>query len=106
MVEALRRGDRVLTAGGIYGTVSRVVSDSEIEVEISDGVKVRMLRGTVQEVVAKNEPVDRGGQGQGQEEGRAGGRERPPPRRVRPAAATRAARPARRRTRRRATSAK
>jgi preprotein translocase subunit YajC len=57
MVEALRRGDRVVTAGGIYGTVARVVDESTIEVEIADGVKVRMLRGTVQEVVAKNEPV-------------------------------------------------
>jgi preprotein translocase subunit YajC len=63
MVEALRRGDRVVTAGGIYGTVAKVVSDTEVEVEIADGVKVRMLKGTVQEVVSKNEPVKDAGKG-------------------------------------------
>jgi len=62
MVEALRRGDRVVTAGGMYGTVARVIDETQIEVEIAEGVKVRMLKGTVQEVVSKNEPVkDSGG---------------------------------------------
>jgi preprotein translocase subunit YajC len=59
MVEALRRGDRVVTAGGLYGTVSKIVSDTEMEVEIADGVKVRMLRGTVQDVVSKSEPAEK-----------------------------------------------
>ncbi|CAE7881959.1 yajC [Symbiodinium necroappetens] len=56
MVQALRRGDRVVTAGGIYGTVARIISDTELDLEIADGVKVRMLRGTVQEVVGKGQP--------------------------------------------------
>jgi preprotein translocase subunit YajC len=53
MVEALKRGDRVVSGGGLYGTVTKVLDDAEIEVEIAEGVKVRMLRGAVQEVVAK-----------------------------------------------------
>lgn len=59
MVAALKRGDRVVTAGGLYGTVSKIVDDAEMEVEIAEGVKVRMLRGTVQDVVAKTEPASR-----------------------------------------------
>ncbi len=59
MVAALKRGDRVVTAGGLYGTVSKIIDDAEMEVEIAEGVKVRMLRGTVQDVVAKTEPASR-----------------------------------------------
>ena len=57
MVEALRRGDKVVTAGGLIGTVSKVVSDSELEVEIAEGVKVKLVRGTVSEVLSKPEPA-------------------------------------------------
>ncbi|WP_119165488.1 preprotein translocase subunit YajC [Algihabitans albus] len=65
MVQALRRGDRVVTAGGIYGTVARVISDTEVDLEIAEGVKVRMLRGTVQEIVGKGQPVERGSKARG-----------------------------------------
>jgi preprotein translocase subunit YajC len=57
MVAGLRRGDKVVTAGGIIGTVSRVVSDSELLVEVADNVKVRVLRNTVTEVLSKTEPA-------------------------------------------------
>ena len=57
MVEALRRGDKVVTAGGLIGTVSKVVSESELEVEIAEGVKVKLVRGTVSEVLSKPEPA-------------------------------------------------
>ena len=56
MIEALRRGDRVLTGGGIIGTVIKVVSDSELEVEIAEGVRVRVARRP-SEVLAKPEPA-------------------------------------------------
>ena len=61
MVEALRRGDRVVTGGGMIGTVAKVVSDSEILVDLAEGVRVRVLRHTVQEVMAKTEPAKDGG---------------------------------------------
>jgi preprotein translocase subunit YajC len=57
MVANLRRGDTVVTAGGIVGKVTKVRDDNEIEVEIADNTRVRVLKGTVAEVRAKGEPV-------------------------------------------------
>jgi preprotein translocase subunit YajC len=57
MLEALRRGDRVVTGGGIIGTVARVVSPEEIVVEIAEGVRVRVLRSTIANVLAKPDPA-------------------------------------------------
>ena len=57
MVKALRRGDTVITNGGLVGKVTKVVDDDQIEVEISDGVRVRQMRSMVTEVRAKGEPV-------------------------------------------------
>lgn len=57
MVKALRRGDQVVTSGGIVGRISKVVDDGEIEVEIADGVRVRIVRAMVTEVRSKSEPV-------------------------------------------------
>ena len=57
MVEALRRGDQIVTQGGIIGKVTKVKEDGELEVEISEGVKVRVLRHTVAAVLSKTEPV-------------------------------------------------
>jgi preprotein translocase subunit YajC len=57
MVKALRRGDTVITNGGLIGKVTKVVDDNHIEIEISDGVRVRHLRSSVSEVRAKSEPV-------------------------------------------------
>jgi preprotein translocase subunit YajC len=65
MVAALRRGDRVVTGGGLVGTVSKVVSDTELQVEVAEGVKVRVVRGTISEVLTKTEPgKDKGEKGQ------------------------------------------
>ena len=44
MVEELKRGDKVITSGGIIGTVERIIDNEKIEVEISDNVKVEILR--------------------------------------------------------------
>lgn len=57
MVEALRRGDQVVTQGGILGKVTKVQDDGVIEVEIADGVKVKVLRATITQVVSKTEPA-------------------------------------------------
>ena len=57
MLAAIRRGDKVVTGGGIFGTVTKVVSDDEVQVEISDGVRVKIARATLASVVSKTEPV-------------------------------------------------
>ena len=57
MLDALRRGDRVVTGGGIIGTVVRVDSPEEVVVDIADGVRVRVLRSTITSVVAKPDPA-------------------------------------------------
>lgn len=58
MVAAVRRGDQVITQGGLIGKVTKVKDDNEIEVEIADGVKVRVVQSTVANVVNKTEPAD------------------------------------------------
>ncbi|MDR3435692.1 preprotein translocase subunit YajC [Telmatospirillum sp.] len=57
MVAQVRRGDRVLTQGGIIGQINKVISDTEVSVEIAEGVRVRVLRASITEVLAKTEPV-------------------------------------------------
>lgn len=57
MVEALRRGDMVVTSGGLIGKVVKV-GDFEIEVELAPSVKVRVVRSTVSQVLSKTEPVE------------------------------------------------
>lgn len=56
MLDALRRGDLVVTAGGVHGKVSKV-KDEEVEVEIAEGVRVRVVKGTIAQVVSKTEPA-------------------------------------------------
>ncbi|MCB1507541.1 MAG: preprotein translocase subunit YajC [Hyphomicrobiaceae bacterium] len=57
LVAGLRRGDTVVTAGGLIGKIHKVVDDNEVEVQLAEGVKVRMLRSMVQEVRSKGEPA-------------------------------------------------
>ena len=57
MIEALRRGDQVITGGGIVGKVAKVREDGEVEVEIAEGVKVRVVKSTISHVVSKTEPA-------------------------------------------------
>jgi preprotein translocase subunit YajC len=59
MIEAVRRGDRVVTGGGLIGTVTKVLSETELQVEVADGVRVRVVRGTLQDVLSKPEPADK-----------------------------------------------
>ena len=57
MLDALRRGDRVVTGGGIIATVARVENPEEVTVDIADGVRVRVLRSTISSVLAKPDPA-------------------------------------------------
>jgi preprotein translocase subunit YajC len=56
-LDALRRGDRVITGGGIIGTIVRVDSPEEVTVDIAEGVRVRVVRSTITGVVAKPDPA-------------------------------------------------
>jgi len=58
MVNAVRRGDLVVTQGGIVGKVVKVREDGEVEVEIADGVKVRVIKSTLADVKSKTEPAE------------------------------------------------
>lgn len=57
LIKNVRRGDTVVTSGGLIAKVSKVVDDAEIEAEIADGVRVRILKGMISDVRAKGEPV-------------------------------------------------
>jgi preprotein translocase subunit YajC len=57
MVKNVRRGDTVVTSGGLIGKITKVVDDDQIEVEVADGVRVRQMRSMVADVRAKGEPV-------------------------------------------------
>ena len=57
MVEAIRRGDMVVTQGGLIGKVTKVKEENEIEVELSDGVRVRVVQSTIAQVLSKTEPA-------------------------------------------------
>jgi len=57
LVTQLRRGDTVVTSGGLVGKITKVIDDNEVEVQIADNVRVRQLRQMVTEVRAKGEPA-------------------------------------------------
>jgi preprotein translocase subunit YajC len=57
MIDALRRGDQVLTQGGILAKVSKVNEDGSVEVEIAENVKVKILKHTILQVLNKTEPA-------------------------------------------------
>ena len=57
MVKALRRGDQVVTQGGVIGKVAKVKDENELEVEIAEGVKVRVVQSTIVQVLNKTEPA-------------------------------------------------
>jgi preprotein translocase subunit YajC len=57
MVKNVRRGDTVITNGGLIGRVTKVIDDDQLEMEIADGVRIRHMRSMLAEVRAKGEPV-------------------------------------------------
>jgi preprotein translocase subunit YajC len=74
MLTALRRGDRVLTGGGIFGTITKVGADNEVQVEIADGVRVRVDKGTISAVLARTEPARNDEADEAEDEDEAKGR--------------------------------
>ena len=58
MISAVRRGDTIVTTGGLIGKVAKVVDDHEILVEVAKEVKVRISRAMIQEVRAKGQPAN------------------------------------------------
>lgn len=62
MITAVRRGDKVVTGGGIIGKVMKAPEgDDEIEIEIADNVRVKILRATLSAVLVKTEPANDAG---------------------------------------------
>ncbi|HUS54434.1 MAG TPA: preprotein translocase subunit YajC [Thermohalobaculum sp.] len=58
MVENLRRGDQIVTSGGMLAKVTKVAEGDEVEVEIATGVKVKLIRSTITAVLSKTEPAN------------------------------------------------
>ena len=57
MVSNLRRGDRVVTNGGLIGTVVKLIDDQEVQLEIDENVKVRVVRGMISDLMTKSQPT-------------------------------------------------
>ncbi|MEX0406598.1 preprotein translocase subunit YajC [Aquibium sp. LZ166] len=57
MLAAVRRGDSVVTGGGLVGKVTKVINDNELEIDLGGGMKVTALRSTIADVRVKGEPV-------------------------------------------------
>lgn len=57
MLESIRRGDKVVTTGGIIGLVTKVVDDRELQLEIAENVRVRVMRDMIASVLGKTEPA-------------------------------------------------
>lgn len=57
MVKNVRRGDTVITNGGLVGKVTKVIDDDQVEIEVAEGVKIRQMRQMLTDVRAKGEPV-------------------------------------------------
>ena len=57
MLAAIRRGDRIVTGGGLIGTVSKVSGDGEVLVDLAEGVRVRVVRSTIASVIGRGEPA-------------------------------------------------
>ena len=57
MLAGVRRGDQVVTGGGFLGKVTKVLNENEIEIELAEGVRVRALKGTLQNIITRGEPA-------------------------------------------------
>jgi len=57
MIQSVRRGDTVVTSGGLIGKVTKVIDDKEVQVEIAEGTRVRLTRGSIAEIPARGEPA-------------------------------------------------
>jgi preprotein translocase subunit YajC len=57
MLANLRRGDRVVTSGGLIGTISKIVSETEVQLDLAENISVRQVRSLITDVLAKTDPV-------------------------------------------------
>jgi preprotein translocase subunit YajC len=57
MLSGVKRGDRVVTGGGIIGLVTKVISDNELQIEIAEGVRVRLLKQSISEILVRDQSV-------------------------------------------------
>jgi len=57
LIKNVRRGDTVITSGGIIGKVAKVVDDNEVTIDVADGVRIRVQRNAITEVRSKSEPA-------------------------------------------------
>jgi len=57
LLSSLRRGDRIVTNGGLIGVIHKVVNDQELQLEIADGIRVRVARGMISNLISKTEPA-------------------------------------------------
>ena len=57
MLSGVKRGDRVVTGGGIIGLVTKVIGDNELQVELAEGVRVRIIKGTITDIITRGESV-------------------------------------------------
>lgn len=80
MLDAIKRGDTVVTNGGLVGKVTKVTDGEDFEVEIAAGTKVRVVRGMISDVRTKSEPVN--DNTAAKEESEAAAAKKPAPRRT------------------------
>jgi len=57
LIKNVRRGDSVVTNGGLIGKITKVIDDAELELEVAPNVRVRVARGMIADVRSKGEPV-------------------------------------------------
>jgi len=57
MLAGVKRGDRVVTGGGIIGLVTKVIGDNELQVELAEGVRVRIIKQTITDILTRGESV-------------------------------------------------
>lgn len=56
MIDSLKKGDRIVTNGGLIGQITKIVDENEVMVELSEGVEVRLVRSSVAQVISKTTP--------------------------------------------------
>src|SRR5690349_14308564 len=57
MLAGVKRGDRVVTGGGIIGLVTKVIGDNELQIELAEGVRVRIIKSTITDIITRGESV-------------------------------------------------
>ena len=67
MLSGVKRGDRVVTGGGMIGLVTKVIGDNELQVELAEGVRVRIIKHTITDILTRGESV-RGGAKESEED--------------------------------------